>query len=83
MARLGGDEFAIFAVGASADDGRVIAARISQAVSNVVVRGRRARASIGVAAGGPSSDFEDVLSESDKAMYADKRRAKDLATLPA
>ncbi len=83
VARLGGDEFAIFAVGASADDGRVIAARISEAVSNVVVRGRRARASIGVAAGGPSSDFEDVLSESDAAMYADKRRAKDLAALPA
>ena len=83
VARLGGDEFAVFAVGASCDDGAVIAARISEAVSNVVVRGRRARASIGVAAGGPSSDLEDVMSESDAAMYEDKRRAKTRAALSA
>jgi diguanylate cyclase (GGDEF)-like protein len=76
VARLGGDEFAIFAVGASASDGRLIADRIQEAVSNVVVRGRRARASIGVAAGGPQSQLEDVLSASDAAMYADKRQAK-------
>ncbi len=83
VARLGGDEFAIFAIGASGDDGRVIAARIQEAVSTVVVRGRRVRASIGVAAGGPLSDLEDVLGESDAAMYADKRRAKNLAALSA
>jgi diguanylate cyclase (GGDEF)-like protein len=79
VARLGGDEFAIFAVGASSEDGRVIATRIQEAVSSVVVRGRRPRASIGVAAGGPLSDLEDVLGESDTAMYADKRKAKNLA----
>jgi diguanylate cyclase (GGDEF)-like protein len=83
VARLGGDEFAIFAIGASCDDGRVIAARIQEAVSTVVVRGRQVRASIGVAAGGPLSDLEDVLGESDAAMYADKRRAKNLAALSA
>lgn len=83
VARLGGDEFAVFAVGASCGDGAVIAERISQAVSNVVVRGRRARASVGVAAGGPSSDLEAVLSESDAAMYEDKRRAKTRAALSA
>jgi diguanylate cyclase (GGDEF)-like protein len=83
VARLGGDEFAVFAVGASCEDGRVIAERISMAVSNVMVRGRRARASIGVAAGGPSSDLEDVLSESDAAMYEDKRTAKIRAALSA
>jgi diguanylate cyclase (GGDEF)-like protein len=76
VARLGGDEFAIFAIGATCDDGQVIAARLEQAVSGVVIRGRRARASIGVAAGGPGSDFESVMNESDAAMYADKRRAK-------
>jgi diguanylate cyclase (GGDEF)-like protein len=83
VARLGGDEFAIFAIGASCDDGRVIAERIQEAVSAVVVRGRRVRASIGVAAGGPLSDLEDVLGESDAAMYADKRRAKNLAAVSA
>lgn len=70
-------------MGASCDDAHVIAARISEAVSNVVVRGRRARASIGVAAGGPASDLEDVLSESDAAMYEDKRKAKTRAALSA
>jgi diguanylate cyclase (GGDEF)-like protein len=83
VARLGGDEFAIFAIGATVDDGRVIAARIQEAVSTVLVRGRRARASIGVAEGGPLSDLEDVLGESDAAMYADKRMAKNLASVPA
>ena len=83
VARLGGDEFAVFAVGASHDDGAVIAARIAEAVSNVLVRGRRARASVGVAAGGPSSDLEDVLSASDAAMYEDKRRAKMRAAISA
>jgi diguanylate cyclase (GGDEF)-like protein len=83
VARLGGDEFAIFAIGASTDDGRVIAARIEEAVSTIVVRGRRVRASIGVATGGPLSDLEDVLGESDAAMYADKRRAKYLAAMSA
>jgi diguanylate cyclase (GGDEF)-like protein len=77
VGRLGGDEFAIFATGASTDDGHAIAARLQHAVSSVVIRGRRARASIGVAAGGPMSDLEDVMSESDAAMYADKRRAKE------
>ena len=76
VARLGGDEFAIFAIGATSEDGQVIAARLQQAVSGVVIRGRRARASIGVAAGGPTSDLEDVMNESDAAMYTDKRQAK-------
>ncbi len=76
VARLGGDEFAIFAIGATSDDGLVIAARLQQAVSGIVIRGRRARASIGVAAGGPMSDLEDVMNESDAAMYTDKRQAK-------
>jgi diguanylate cyclase (GGDEF)-like protein len=79
VARVGGDEFAIFAVGASAADGRLIAARIQDAVSAVTVRGRRARASIGVAAGGAESQLEEVLSASDAAMYADKRQAKSRA----
>jgi diguanylate cyclase (GGDEF)-like protein len=83
VARLGGDEFAVFAVGASCADGAVIAERISEAVANVLVRGRRARVSVGVAAGGPSSDLEAVLSESDAAMYEDKRRAKTRAALSA
>ena len=80
VGRLGGDEFAIFAIGASTDDGQLIAARLHQAVSSVVIRGRRARASIGVAVGGPMSDLEDVMGESDAAMYADKRQAKESRT---
>ena len=77
VGRLGGDEFAVFLSDATATDARVAVERMHEAVGLRTVFGQPARVSIGMAAGGPGSDFDEVLAEADQAMYVNKRQSKE------
>lgn len=74
VARLGGDEFAVFLANADATDAAAAAERMRDAIRHCTVRGRPVQVSIGVAAGGPASEFDAVLAEADAAMYKNKRQ---------
>jgi diguanylate cyclase (GGDEF)-like protein len=64
VARLGGDEFAVMLMNADEHQGAQTATRILAALSAT-----SCGVSIGVAAGGPTSDAEDVVLAADAAMY--------------
>lgn len=75
VARVGGDEFAVFVADATPDDGIVVARRMGEAIGTLLVKGRPARASIGMAAGNSDDDPDLVLRDADADMYRLKRRS--------
>jgi diguanylate cyclase (GGDEF)-like protein len=76
LARTGGDEF--LAVVADADDAvaRLVADRITEAVSRITVQGVRTSVSVGYACCGKNGDVERVRQLADEAMYEAKRVAR-------
>ncbi|MCP5433691.1 MAG: GGDEF domain-containing protein [Alphaproteobacteria bacterium] len=79
-ARLGGDEFAVLFVNCSPEgaEARIQAIqRTLAAISLPWVSGPlTVRASLGVAAYGPQSEAGELFATADRAMYAEKRRAR-------
>jgi two-component system cell cycle response regulator len=77
VARYGGEEFLVVMTGAMAEDGRLVAERLRQAVGSrpMIVDGVSfpVTVSVGVAAGTAGSSGDDVISAADAALY----RAKD------
>ena len=77
VARYGGEEFLVVMTGAMAEDGRLVAERLRQAVGSrpMMVDGVSfpVTVSVGVAAGMAGSSGDDVISAADAALY----RAKD------
>ena len=77
VARYGGEEFLVVMTGAMAEDGRLVAERLRQAVGSrpMMVDGVSfpVTVSVGVAAGMAGSSGDDVISAADSALY----RAKD------
>jgi two-component system cell cycle response regulator len=77
VARYGGEEFLVVMTGAMAEDGRLVAERLRQAVGSrpMMVDGVSfpVTVSVGVAAGTAGSSGDDVISAADAALY----RAKD------
>jgi diguanylate cyclase (GGDEF)-like protein/PAS domain S-box-containing protein len=90
LARLGGDEFGVLLPAATLGEAEALAARLLGAVREldplVAPSGRRLTISIGVAEFvEPSADMsaDDVLIDSDLAMYAAKETGKDRYTVAA
>ncbi len=85
VGRLGGDEFGIILNRASADEARVKASALSEAInSSAIIHAgvaHRIRASFGVHAIAIVEDPEAAIARADEAMYADKfaRRAQTQA----
>jgi diguanylate cyclase (GGDEF)-like protein len=76
LARTGGDEF--LAVVADGDESiaRLVADRMTEAVSHVQVQGVRTSVSIGHASCGKNGDIERLRQQADEAMYEAKRVAR-------
>lgn len=71
VARMGGDEFAAMLAGVTEDQAVRAAIRMVRAVRQVIVGGRPASVSLGVAWN--RSDLEEALRAADAAMYRSKR----------
>lgn len=83
--RTGGDEFLVLLPRGSADDGRVLAGRVREAVA---AQGRSAphtaiTVSFGVAEWRPGRTAEQVLEAADGMLYAAKRAGKDHISIEA
>jgi diguanylate cyclase (GGDEF)-like protein len=79
-ARIGGDEFAILLEGASAADGEAVAQSILNRLTTPLVVGGaqiQASASVGLAQLGRSQSDEDLLRQSDVALYAAKAAGRN------
>ncbi len=85
VGRLGGDEFLVVCPGTdNPEEVLAIAGRVEVANSDALILGSEvvaARASIGVAVSGPSSNASSVVADADLAMYESKRRALGAAVL--
>jgi diguanylate cyclase (GGDEF)-like protein len=82
VARLGGDEFVVLSGIGDPSDAVCVASRITAALDRTVVidgRGYPLRVSVGIATSTSTSTAENLLHEADTAMYANKRRARQLA----
>ncbi|QIB35887.1 GGDEF domain-containing protein [Ancylobacter pratisalsi] len=78
--RIGGEEFVILLPGASLEEGRVLAERLRQRISEAsfaALRQARVTASFGVAEAGPDEPLDDVMSRADDKLYAAKRGGRD------
>jgi diguanylate cyclase len=77
VARVGGDEFAVLAVDTDLVTGRVLAARLSEALANAGVP-----ASLGLAERTPEAGLAEAWSQADDRMYSTKRRRAAQAQAP-
>jgi diguanylate cyclase (GGDEF)-like protein len=73
VARLGGDEFVVLARGADAENGRLLAARVTAAVAGLSVGSRQGaitlQAAVGVSTTGSGHDLPTLMAAADAAMY--------------
>ncbi len=79
VARLGGDEFAMLLEDADGEVARASADRIQSAVTATVVLGTGIvvpRVSIGIATAQPGATIDDLMTQSDLAMYSAKHAGK-------
>lgn len=82
-ARFGGDEFVVMLMGATADQGRMVAERIRDAVAKAAGQtdGSSSRPpitlSIGVAECGMRDDAESLLKDADRALYRAKNAGRN------
>jgi diguanylate cyclase (GGDEF)-like protein len=85
-ARAGGEEFVILLQGTDVEGGRLLAAKLCQAVARIEVAGieRKITASIGVAAH-PDHAFDapTLLRKADRALYAAKEAGRDRVEIAA
>ena len=82
VVRLGGDEFVLLLPDTDAAGAETIAERVLRQLRHpFVLDGTpvRARGSIGVVAGAPGSDLDEMLRHADLAMYEAKARGRDQA----
>jgi two-component system cell cycle response regulator len=81
VARYGGEEFLVVMSGAAAEDGRLVAERLRNAVAGVPVHAEgqalHVTASIGVAAGDIGTPCDDVVSAADAALYRAKNNGRN------
>jgi diguanylate cyclase (GGDEF)-like protein len=73
VARVGGDEFAVLMLDATVDAAERLAARIHDAVRDIVLVSGRARLSIGCCVSQPGGDTGLVQGTADAALYEAKR----------
>ncbi len=73
VARLGGDEFVVLARGADAENGRLLAERVTAAIAGLSVGSRQGaitlRAAVGVSTAGSGHDLSTLMAAADAAMY--------------
>ena len=73
VARLGGDEFVVLARGADAENGRLLAERVTAAIAGLSVGSRQGaitlRAAVGVSTTGSGHDLPTLVAAADAAMY--------------
>lgn len=79
--RLGGEEFSVVLPETSAEDGKVIAERIRNAVHSIKVEDRTVSVSLGVTALIEKDSADSVYLRSDKALYKSKKRGRDCTTV--
>ena len=77
VARVGGDEFAILAVQCDARAAQALTLRL-----RVLLRSAGLQASLGAATRRPGEDVAATWGRADEAMYRDKRRHRQLSSLP-
>jgi diguanylate cyclase (GGDEF)-like protein/PAS domain S-box-containing protein len=77
VARFGGDEFAVVMPVGGADEAAELAGLLAEAICREVPSpAGPLYASVGIAVFGESTTADEILSEADDAMYADKRAAR-------
>jgi len=77
VARFGGDEFAVLMPVGAADDAAELAGLLADAICREVPSpAGPLYASVGIALFTESTTPDEILSEADDAMYADKRAAR-------
>ncbi len=79
--RLGGEEFSVVLPETSAEDGKVIAERIRNAVHSIKVEDRTVTVSLGVTALIEKDSADSVYLRSDKALYKSKKEGRDCTTV--
>jgi diguanylate cyclase (GGDEF)-like protein len=79
--RLGGEEFSVVLPETSAEDGKVIAERIRNAVHSIKVEDRTVSVSLGVTALIEKDRADSGYLRSDKALYKSKKRGRDCTTV--
>jgi two-component system cell cycle response regulator len=81
VARYGGEEFLVVMSGAAAEDGRLVAERLRNAIATVPVqaegRALSVTASIGLAAGDVGASSDDVVGAADAALYRAKNNGRN------
>ncbi|WP_270933271.1 PleD family two-component system response regulator [Falsiroseomonas oryzae] len=81
VARYGGEEFMVVMSGAAADEARLVAERLRNAIAAAPIEagGHRLHvtASVGLAAGEPGASFEAVVGAADAALYRAKNGGRD------
>jgi diguanylate cyclase (GGDEF)-like protein len=84
-ARLGGEEFAVVLPDATADGATIVAERIRAQLAESAIPieggGVTVTASFGVASCPPCEASDALLAEADKALYAAKRRGKNITVI--
>jgi len=77
VARLGGDEFAALLPETTPDAAGAAVARVQAAIGGAKVRGRRLRASIGIAGYAPGITAAKLKEEADRDLYRVKRARRE------
>lgn len=78
--RIGGEEFVILLAGAELEEGRILAERLRQRISEAALpalKQARVTASFGVAEAGVDEPLDEVMLRADEKLYAAKRGGRD------